>query len=79
VSWGRFNAAWEQKEYMEDYVTESVAREMLARDPALAAEFARRLREDAEFAASPRARLDFFYQRHPSWDDRYRLYPVYRR
>jgi hypothetical protein len=79
VSWGRFNTAWEQKEYMENYVTESVAREMLARDPVLAAEFARRLREDAEFAASPRARLDFFYQRHPSWDDRYRLYPVYRR
>ena len=79
VSWGRFNTAWEQKEYMENYVTESVAREMLARDPVLAAEFARRLREDAEFAASPRARLDFFYQRHPSWDDRHRLYPVYRR
>ena len=79
VSWGRFNAAWEQKEYMEAYVTEAVAREMLAGDPALAAEFERRLREDAAFAASPRARLDFFYQRHPSWDDRYRLYPVYRR
>jgi hypothetical protein len=79
VSWGRFNAAWEQKEYMEDYVTEAVAREMLAGDPALAAEFTRRLREDVAFAASPRARLDFFYQRHPSWDERYRLYPVYRR
>jgi hypothetical protein len=79
VSWGRFNTAWEQKEYMENYVTESVAREMLARDPVLAAEFARGLREDTEFAASPRARRDFFYQRHPSWDDRYRLYPVYRR
>ena len=79
VSWGRFNAAWEQKEYMEDYVTEAVAREMLAGDPALAAEFARRLRDDATFAANPRARLDFFYQRHPSWDERYRLYPVYRR
>jgi hypothetical protein len=79
VAWGRFNAAFEQKEYMEDYVVEAVAREMLASDPALAREFQRRLAEDPAFAASPRARLDFFYQRHPSWDDRYRVYPVYRR
>ncbi len=79
VSWGRFNAAFEQKEYMEDYVAEAVAREMLANDPALEREFRRRLSEDAAFAASPGARLDFFYQRHPSWDERYRLYPVYRR
>jgi hypothetical protein len=79
VAWGRFNAAFEQKEYMEDYVAEAVAREMLAADPALEREFQRRLAEDPAFAASPRARLDFFYQRHPSWDDRFRLYPVYRR
>lgn len=79
VSWGRFNAAFEQKEYMEDYVAEAVAREMLANDPELEREFRRRLGEDAAFAASPGARLDFFYQRHPSWDERYRLYPVYRR
>ena len=26
----------------------------------------------------PNARLDFFYQRHPSWDERFNLYPVYR-
>ena len=32
----------------------------------------------AEFAADPQARLDFFYRRHPSWDERRDLYPVYR-
>ena len=30
------------------------------------------------FAQSPAARLDFFFQRSPSWDERFNLYPVYR-
>jgi hypothetical protein len=64
---------------MENYVTEAVARQMLARDAALKAEFERRLRDDAAFAGSPAARLEFFYRRHPSWDERYGLYPVYRK
>ena len=79
LSWGYFDAAFEQKEYMENYVLEAVAREMLATDPAVRADFERRLRDDAAFAADPDARLDYFHQRHPSRDDRYRLYPVYRR
>lgn len=78
LGWGEFNNAFERKEYMEAYVAEDVARDMLAKDPALRAEFERRLREDAAFAASPRARLEFFARRHASWDQRYGLYPVYR-
>jgi hypothetical protein len=78
VSWGFFNQAFERKEYMEAYVTEEVAAGMLERDPALKTEFQRRLSTDAAFAANPAARLDFFYQRHPSWDERFNLYPVYR-
>ena len=78
AAWGFFNGAFEQKEYMEAYVAEDVAREMLERDPAVAAEFARRLASDAEFAKSPQQRLDFFYRRHAAWDRRYDLYPVYR-
>jgi murein tripeptide amidase MpaA len=79
ASWGYFSAAFERKEYMENYVTEAVARQMLAQDAKLKQEFERRLREDAAFAASPDARLEFFYRRHPSWDERYGLYPVYRK
>jgi len=78
LQWGAFNNAFERKEYMEAYVAEDVAREMLARDPALKAEFEQRLREDKAFAADPQARLDFFYRRHPSWDQRFRRYPVLR-
>lgn len=78
LAWGAFNSHFERKEYMEAYVAEDVAREMLAKDAALRAEFERRLAEDAAFAASPSARLEFFYRRHPSWDERYGLYPVLR-
>ena len=78
VAWGRMNAAFERKEYMEDYVAEEEAEKMLAADPALRAEFERRLREDAAFAKSPQQRLEFFYRRHSAWDDRYGLYPVLR-
>ena len=78
AAWGRFNTHFERKEYMEDYVAEQVAREMLARDPALRAEFETKLRDDAAFAGDAAARLDFFYRRHSAWDDRYNLYPVLR-
>lgn len=78
LQWGVFNNAFERKEYMEAYVAEAVAREMLAADPALRADFEHRLREDAGFAASPAARLEFFHRRHPSWDERLDLYPVLR-
>ncbi len=77
-AWGYFNAVFERKEYMEDYVAEQVARDMLARDPALKAEFERRLAADPAFARDPAARLDFFYRRHPSFDERLNLIPVFR-
>jgi hypothetical protein len=59
-------------------VAEEVAREQLAADPALAAEFKRKLENDAAFAANSAARLEFFARRHASWDERYKLYPVMR-
>jgi len=78
LAWGKFNNAFEQKEYMEDYVAEDVARDMLARDPALKAAFAQKLKDDPKFAADPAARLAFFYRRHSAWDERFGLYPVLR-
>jgi hypothetical protein len=78
VSWGFFNASFEQKEYMEAYVADALGVTMLQTDPKAKEEFERRLREDPEFARSPAARLEFFYRRHPSWDERLNLYPVLR-
>lgn len=77
VAWGEFNNNFERKEYMEDYVAEDVARQML-KEPKVKAEFEQRLKDDAAFAADPQARLEFFARRHSSWDSRYRLYPVLR-
>ena len=78
LGWGEFNNAFEQKEYMEAYVAEEVARDMLAKDPALKAEFEQRVKTDPAFAKDPQARLDFFHRRHASYDQRLRLYPVLR-
>jgi murein tripeptide amidase MpaA len=78
AAWGLFNACFEQKEHMEPYVAEQIAQQMLDQDPKLGQEFARKLASDAEFAASPGARLEFFLRRHASWDARYNLYPVFR-
>jgi hypothetical protein len=78
LAWGEFNNAFEQKEYMEPYVAEEVARDMLAKDPQLKAVFEQRLEDDPAFAKDPQARLDFFHRRHASWDQRYRMYPVLR-
>ena len=78
VHWGFFNATFEQKEYGEDYVVEKLAREMLEKNPALREEYEKKLASDAGFAANPHARLQFFYRRHSSWDERFNLYPVMR-
>jgi hypothetical protein len=78
AAWGFFNAHFEQKEYMENYVAEEVARQMLATQPQIAAEFQERLTKDPQFAKDPQARLNFFYRLHPSWDERLNLYPVMR-
>jgi hypothetical protein len=42
------------------------------------AAYEQRLRDDPAFAQSPAARREFFYRRHPAWDERFNLYPVYR-
>ena len=78
VSWGYFNAHFEQKEYMEDYVTEEVAQEMLATRPEIATEFDQRLAKDPQFAQDPAARLEFFRRHHSTWDQRFNVYPVTR-
>ncbi|MBW8367292.1 MAG: M14 family metallopeptidase [Arenimonas sp.] len=78
LAWGNFNNHFEQKEYMEGYVAEAVARDMMARDPALKARFEQQIKDDPAFAASPQARLQYFHRLHSSWDGRLDLYPVLR-
>ena len=76
AKWGFFNAIFEEKEYAEHYVLETLAREMMTADPDLKREFEQLVENDPEFAASPAARLRFFYKRSPYWDPQMNLYPV---
>lgn len=78
VRWGLFNTIFEDKEYFEAYVMEPLAEKMAAADTSLASEFQRRLASDSNFAANPRARLRFFYERSPYADAEKNLYPVFR-
>jgi len=77
LRWGFFDPLFEQKESGEAYVLEKLARENMAKDPALKAEFEHRIQSDPRFAASPEARLEFFYERSP-WFQQNRVgeYPV---
>ena len=65
LRWGFFDPIFEQREYGEAYVLEKLARENMEKDPALKAEFERRVQTDVHFAASPEARLEFIYDRSP--------------
>lgn len=76
VNWGFFNGFFEQKEYAESYAMEPYARKMLESDPRLKAEFEKKLAEDADFAKNPGARLDWFFQRSPYFDERLNRYPI---
>ncbi len=76
VEWGFFNAVFEQKEYSESYVMETMAREMLAKDPQLKKEFEQKKMDDPEFAKSQRNMLNWFYSKTPYWDQEFLKYPV---
>jgi hypothetical protein len=78
VAWGYVNAVFEQKEYMESYVAEELALEMLRDDPRLRARFEEALARDPVLASAPAKRLDFFYRLSPYWDVRKDVVPVLR-
>ncbi|WP_211567129.1 M14 family metallopeptidase [Microbulbifer marinus] len=73
--WGFFNQIFQRTEYYEPYALVPLAEQMLKQDPALKQDFEKRL-QDKTFAEDPRARLDFFYQRSPYYDQAYLKYPV---
>ncbi|MDZ7639008.1 MAG: M14 family metallopeptidase [Bryobacterales bacterium] len=78
LRWGFFHSLFERKEYFSAYVMEPFAQRMLEANPGLRTEFEKKLKEDAAFAASQRARLEWFYQRSPYAEPGYRQYPVLR-
>jgi hypothetical protein len=77
VQWGFFDPMFEAKEYVEDYVMEGIARDMLRDDPALAGEFKEAMR-DTSLANHPQRVRDWFYARSRFAETRVGEYPVVR-
>lgn len=75
-AWGLFPEVLSRVEYIEGYAIAPLAEAMLAADPALKAEFEAKLAAEPDFAANGDARLQWFYERTPFYDDHFRLYPV---
>jgi len=75
-AWGMFPEVLNRVEYIEAYAIAPLAEKMLAADPALKAEFEAKLEAEPAFAADGDARLAWFYERTPFYDQRFRLYPV---
>jgi hypothetical protein len=76
LSWGFFDATFEQKEYAENYVLEKMAARMLAEEPGLKKEFETKKAADTVFAKNPQQILYWFYAKSPYIDQRRNIYPV---
>ncbi|MFL6244510.1 MAG: M14 family metallopeptidase [Thermoanaerobaculia bacterium] len=76
--WGFFDSILSTTEYVESYIMEPMAEQMMASDPKLAEEFRKKVETDAAFRTNPTARLQWFYERTPYYDERARLYPIAR-
>jgi hypothetical protein len=74
--WGFFDSILSATEYVEAYIMEPTAEKMLADDPKLAEEFRAKLESDEAFRGNAQARLQWFYERTPFYDERARLYPI---
>jgi murein tripeptide amidase MpaA len=76
LAWNLFPEILQRTEYIEGYVIAPLADRMLTDNPALKKEFEAKLAADRKFAADPDARLGWFYERTPYYDERFLLYPV---
>ena len=76
VAWGFFDPVFEQKEYAEAYVMESVGEKLLAENPALRKEYDGKVEADTAFARNAGARLNWLYQHSPWGDPCLNVYPV---
>jgi hypothetical protein len=76
LAWNFYPEILSRTEYIEGYVIAPLADRMLTADPKLKAEFEAKLAADPKFAADAGARLAWFYERTPYYDQRYLLYPV---
>lgn len=76
VRWGFFNPIFERKEYVETYVMEKMAREMIVKNPELKNEYEKAVADNPEIYNNQYAKLFWFFARTPYWDQQLNLYPI---
>ncbi|MEP6674304.1 MAG: M14 family zinc carboxypeptidase [Ferruginibacter sp.] len=77
-AWNFFDAILQQKEGYSDYRWEDIAAVVLKNNPALKEKLEAKKKEDARFAASGPAQLDFIYKNSVYYEPAHLRYPVYR-
>ena len=75
-SWGFFHGMFERTEYFETYAMLPWIEQELKTNKTLATDFAAAVKTDAALAKDGQARLHWFYQRSPFYDQTYLKYPV---
>jgi hypothetical protein len=76
--WNFFDAILQQKEGYSDYRWEDVAAKYLEQNPELRTKLEQKKKDDAKFAASTSAQLDFVYKNSPYYEPVHLRYPVYK-
>ena len=76
LRWGFFNTIFEGKEYVETYVMEKMAREMIKENPRLLDEYKQALKDHPEVYNNQWAKVNWFYQRTAYHDKKKNIYPV---
>lgn len=76
LKWGFFNTVFERKEYVETYVMEKMAREMIKDNPELKEQYEKAVQENPEYYNNQWNKLFWFYERTPYWDQQKDIYPV---
>ena len=77
VTWGFLDSMFEAKEYVESYVIEGIARDMLRDNPALRREF-EAAKRDTAFAKDSEKIRQWFYDRSRFAEGRVGVYPIAR-
>lgn len=77
-AWNFFDAILQQKEHFSPYVFEEVAEQLLKENESLRKDFEKRKAEDAEFAGSGYAQLNYIYERSPHYEEAHLRFPVFR-
>ena len=76
LRWGFLNSIFESKEYVETYVMEKMAREMIKKNPQLLVEYKRALKENPQKLNNQWAKVTWFLERSAYRDQLKNIYPI---